>query len=128
MTNKLKPKQILAINYLVAGITKSKVAGLVGVTRQTITNWHQKDYFNISLNRARNELIEKFSALAISDKGRAREVINGIMEDNNVAAQTRLSAAKEINRVGQQAIQDSIILRRLEQLEKLFETKYGGES
>ena len=128
MTNKLKPKQILAINYLVAGISKTKVAGLVGVSRQTITNWHQKDYFMASMNRARNELIEKYSILAIADKGRAREVINEIMEDINIAAQTRLSAAKEINRVGQQAIQDSFIVQRLEELEKLFESKFGDES
>lgn len=128
MTKKIKPIQILAINYLVTGISKSKVATLVGVSRQTITNWHQKDYFNLALKRRWKELIEKYSALAIADKGRARDVIHEIMEDKNIAAQTRLNAAKEFNRVGQQAIQDSFIVNRLEELEKLFESKFGDES
>ena len=97
----------------------------VGLIWEKAEKWVQKERMQFA---SVYELIEKYSALAISDKGRAREVINEIMEDKNIAAQTRLSAAKEINRLGQQAIQDSFIVQRLEELEKLFKSKFEGES
>jgi len=55
---KLTPKQVQAIPLLLSGETGRKVAETIGVTPQTISEWHKDLAFSAHLNALKWEILE----------------------------------------------------------------------
>lgn len=66
MTEKLNDKQLKAINFILSGLTDQETADKVGVSRETVNTWKNKNYnFKAELNKRRNAL-----TTALQDKQR----------------------------------------------------------
>lgn len=91
----LTPKQVIALNALVAGKTKEQAAKAANIHRNAIQYWMIHDrYFRSALQLAKLDLFGTFYEALRHGARRAIDVMVEIAEDHESDAGNRLSAAK----------------------------------
>ena len=93
---KLPPKQLQAIEALLADPNTDAAARAIGINASTLWRWLQQPAFSEVYNRARARLFEQTITALRSASRRAVAVLIEIMDKTEAADQTRVIAAKGI--------------------------------
>ena len=89
---KLRPKQHIAVNLILQGLRDQEVAEAVGVTRQTVNQWRNRDpVFIAELNRRRRTVWEEEADRVRALSYEAVSVLSGLMKSPD--ERVRLRAA-----------------------------------
>ena len=81
---RLSERQELAIDYILQGLTDKEVAEKVGVTRQTVNEWKNKNSaFIAELNRKKKMLYEAIMQRLINLSSKALETVEREIDNGN---------------------------------------------
>ncbi len=92
----LKPRQLRALDALMASPTIAAASHLCAVSERTLRRWLQEPGFAAAYRAARLELHEQTSARLQGVAADAVDVLHGIATDAGEPAATRVSAARAI--------------------------------
>ena len=83
----LSPRQVIALELVLAGNTDQEIAAEVGVTRQTVNEWkNAHPAFKAEVTRRTRELSESLASRALSVRFKALEVVEDAIEKGNLNA------------------------------------------
>jgi len=123
----LSIKEHEALRALIDGLTIQETAETVGVAETTIYRWSLKPEFQAVLREARIANGEVVRGRLMRFAHEALTVIGNIMNDKDVAPQTRLKAASEImDRAGLSADLARAELERRQEAEDSFQETFHG--
>ncbi len=120
---RLKFKQILAVDLLASGVTVSETARKVDVDPRTIYRWYHEPVFMAELEDRRQELLDSMLDLHLLAGRLATAKLMEAMESSNEGIALR--AATELNRGSLRAYQAIDGRRRIERLEDHLKIIYG---
>ena len=84
MSEKLNDKQLRAIDLLLAGYTDKEVAKQIGVTRQTVNEWKNKnEHFIVEYNKRKLELVKAARNKLLNLTFAAIETVKKEIENGN---------------------------------------------
>ncbi len=122
-SERLKFKQILAVDLLASGMTVSETARMVGVNPRTIYRWYHDPVFMAELEDRRQELLDGMLDLHLLAGRLAIAKLMEAMESSNEGIALR--AATELNRGSLRAYHTIDGRRRTERLEDHLKIIYG---
>lgn len=105
------------IAALVEAGSIKEAAGKLGCTPRTLYERMKKPNFREMYNRAKGELMKTATAKLQANLSGAVNVLVGIMNDSNNAAQTRVNCAVSILQYSARYAESTNIIERLEALE-----------
>lgn len=112
-----------AIAAMLAGVGPEAICEKLGISAKTLDRWAARPEFAYELRRQRERIIsESFIELAVLCK-----TALGVLAQNmaHPLPSIRYSAAKEVLRIAGTHVESLRLQRRIEELEKVLETRFG---
>ena len=122
--SKLSPKQVKAMDLLLAGLSKSQAAAAVGVLPRTMSRWiHEEKVFGAELQRRSSKAIQNASTRLTGTLDLAIDTLRQVMEDTEAPASVRVRSANFLLSNFIKLLEISDIQRRMEALEQKVELR-----
>lgn len=121
--SQLSGKQIKAVECIMAGLTDTETAQKIGVTRETVNTWKNKDFnFKAELNKQRNDILKSMQDRQREITAKAYNIINKYLDDqlesDHVDVKTALDIIKSFKVQSPTLEEDAEIIQLKETQEK----------
>ena len=120
---KLSRNKELTIAALLCEPSIRSAAEKVGINDKTIVRWLQEQNFKEAYRKARRQVVDHAVARIQSAMTSAVGVLEGVMNDSQAPASSRVTAAKSLIEIGLKQVQVDEIEARITALEETIKAK-----
>lgn len=114
---KLTPRQVLAVEALLAGTTIRQAAAVARVNERTLRRWLGQPVMYSAIRDGSRELLDNTGRRLSAVMANAPGVVNEIMRDQTAPAAVRLQAARIALDAGSRLLELIDVVSRLDELE-----------